>query len=171
LMKRFAWCWHNVCQLKHGPDLLVPVDVSEGANKPLQHIMSDDGCATNSDRQCPATGLFVTPTFLSESYGIIKCTNCSDYIYGQAYKVIFIADTWLHVSSYNQNTFAATRSKFRGHRGSPVTNLSRTVGTLIDAHYPVTIFKCMFIFDFEPVNTRVWTKTATLTLSVYLQKI
>jgi hypothetical protein len=145
-------------------------DASEEASKPLQHIMSYDGCATNSDRQCLATGLFITSTFLSESYGITKCTNCNHYTYGQAYKVIFIVETWLHVSSYYQNTFPAMHSEFRGHRGSPVTNVSRTVGTPIDAKYPVTIFKCMFLFGLEPVNTCVWTETPTWTLSVYLQK-
>lgn len=120
---------------------------------------------------CPATGLSVTSTFLSESYGITKCTNCNDHIYGQAYKVIFTAETWLHVAFYNRNTFPDTHSTFRGHRGSPLTNFSRTGCTLIDAHYPITIFKRMFMFDLELVNTCVWTETPTLTLSIYLQEI
>jgi len=120
---------------------------------------------------CPATGLSVTSTFLSASYGITKCTNCNGHIYGQAYKVTFIAETWLHVSFYNQNTFPYTHSKFRGQRDSPVTNFSRTGGTLIDAHYPITIFKRMFIFDLEPVSTCVWTETPTLTLSTYSKSL
>ena len=62
-------------------------------------------------------------------------------------------------------------SKFRGHWGSPVTNFSRTGGTLIDAHCPITIFKRMYIFDLKPVYTCVWTETLTLTLSIYLQEI
>jgi hypothetical protein len=76
----------------------------------------------------------------------------------------------LHVSSYNQNTFPDKHSEFRGHRGSPVTNLSRTVGTLTDAHCPVTIFKRMFIFDLEPVNTCVWNETHTLVFQFIYRK-